>query len=121
MDREAKTSHANLVIGPRTLKGVTVTKNKIITKTLAEVNQGGSEPDPNGELDYEDLVIAALRERLPNDDFNTCEDFEGLKEQCCDTCHRFYPHYDTYLEGLPTGSKAWLCRVIRAALLRSSR
>jgi len=103
-----------------------VKKNEIIGKTLAEMNQacegvGGSEREPSEELDDEELVIVTLRERLPDRDFNTCEDFEGLKTQCCDTCHRFYPHYDMYLENLPTGGKAWLCCAVRAALLRSSR
>jgi hypothetical protein len=103
-----------------------VTKNEIITKTLAEINRalegvGGLERHPNEELDYEDLVIATLRERLPDDDVNNCEDFEGLRAQCCDTCHRFYPHYDMYLENLPTGGRAWLCCAVRAAFLRSSR
>jgi hypothetical protein len=103
-----------------------MTKNEIITMTLAAMKLDcgdirASELTPNGELDYEDLVIATLREQLPDDDVNTCEDFEGLKAQCCETCHRFYPHYDMYLENLPTGGKAWLCCVVRAALLRSSR
>jgi len=101
-----------------------VTKNQIITKTLAEMKQGcgdtvRSEPDPNEELDYEELVISTLREQLPDDDVNTCEDFERLKTRCCDTCHRFYPHYDMYLDDLPTGGKAWLCCAVRAALLSS--
>jgi hypothetical protein len=100
-----------------------VTKNEIITKTLKEMNQGradsgGSKLDPNEELDREELVIVTLREQLPNE-VSTCEDFEGLKAQCCDTCHRFYPHYDMYLENLPTGGKAWLCCTARAAFLKS--
>jgi hypothetical protein len=103
-----------------------MTKNEIITKTLLEMHQdcgdiGGSERDPNEELDYEELVIVTLREQLPDDDVNTCEDFAGLKTHCCETCHRSYPHYDMYLENLPTGGKAWLCCVVRAALLQSSR
>jgi hypothetical protein len=102
-----------------------VTKNEIITKTLAEMSQhfcddGGAECGHDEEPDYEELVIATLREQLPDDDVNTCEDFEGLKAQCCETCHRFYPHYDMYLESLPTGAKAWLCCAARAALLQSS-
>ena len=108
------------------MEDFTVTKNEIITKTLAEMNQdrwdiGGSESDPDEELDYEELVIVTLREQLPDHDVNTCEDFEGLKAQCCETCHRSYPHYDMYLENLPTGGKAWLCCAVRAALLQSSR
>src|SRR5260370_1879480 len=103
-----------------------MTKNEIITKTLAAMNQdggdiGGTERDSNEEPDYEELVIATLREQLPDDDVKTCEDFEGLKMQCCATCHRFYPHYDMCLENLPTGGKAWLCCAVRAASLQSSR
>jgi hypothetical protein len=103
-----------------------LTKNEIIKKTLAEMNQdcrdfGGSKREPNEELDREELVIVTLREQLPDDDVNTCEDFEGLKAPCCDTCHRFYPHYDMYLENLPTGGKAWLCCTVRAVFLKSHR
>jgi len=104
--------------------GGIVTKNEIIATTLAAMHQycqgiGDSERDLNDELDYEELVIFTLREQLPDADVNTCEDFEGLKVQCCDTCHRFYPHYDMYLDDLPTGGKAWLCCAVRAALLSS--
>jgi hypothetical protein len=99
-----------------------VTKNEIITKTLVEMSQHcwGAEYDPDEEPDYEELVIAMLREQLPDDDVDTCEDFEGLKTQCCETCHKSYPHYDMYLENLPTGGKAWLCCAVRAAFLHSS-
>jgi hypothetical protein len=102
-----------------------VTKNEIITKTLAEMNQasagvGSFERDPNEELDREELVIVTLREQIPDDDVRTCEDFQGLKARCCETCHRFYPHYDMYLVNLPTGSKAWLCCAVRAALIQSA-
>jgi hypothetical protein len=125
MNHEAKASQVIFATTPTTSKGeFAVTKNEIITKTLAEINRdregvGSFERDPNEELDYEDLVIVMLREQLPDDDVNTCEDFEGLEPQCCDTCHRFYPHYDMYLEDLPTGGKAWLCCAVRAALLSS--
>jgi hypothetical protein len=99
-----------------------VTKNEIITKTLAEMNQdrdfGGSKLDPGEELDHEELVIVTLREKLPDDDVRTCEDFNGLNAQCCDICH-LYPHYDMCLENLPTGGKAWLCCAVRAASLKS--
>jgi hypothetical protein len=103
-----------------------MTKNEIIAKTLTEMSQhcwgdGGAEYDPDEEPDYEELVIAMLRDQLPDDDVNTCEDFEGLKAQCCETCHRFYPHYDMCLENLPEGGKAWLCCAVRGALLQSSR
>jgi hypothetical protein len=101
-------------------------KNEIITKALAEMNQdcgdlGGSKPDSDEELDREELVIVTLREQLPDDDINTCEDFEELKAQCCETCHRFYPHYDMYLENLPAGGKAWVCCTVRAALSKFPR
>jgi hypothetical protein len=101
-----------------------VTKNELITKTMAEMSQdrgeiGGFERDRDEELDDEELVIVTLRDRLPDDDVHTCDDFEGLEPQCCDTCHKFYPHYDMYLEDLPTGGKAWLCCAVRAALLSS--
>jgi hypothetical protein len=102
-----------------------VTKDEIIAKTVAEMNRDcrdsdDSKRDPREVLDREELVIVTLREQLPDNDVSTCEDFEGLKARCCDTCHRFYPHYDMYLEGLPTGGKAWLCCTVRAALLKSS-
>jgi hypothetical protein len=100
-----------------------VTKDDIITKTLAEMNKDcgdvrGSEFGGQEGPNYEELVIATLKEQLPdNDDVDTCENFEGLKTQCCDICHRFYPHYDMYLVDLPIGGKAWLCCAIRAAFL----
>jgi hypothetical protein len=123
MDHQGETSNFRDCID--NIEGdFTVTKNEIITKTLAEMNRdcegvGGSERDPDEELDDAELVIVTLRERLPDDDVHTCEDFEGLKPQCCETCHRFYPHYDMYLENLPTRGKAWLCCAVRAALLSS--
>ena len=50
-----------------------MTKNEVITKTLAEMNQGraddcGSKLDPNEELDREEVVIVTLREELPDDE-----------------------------------------------------
>lgn len=84
-------------------------------------DDGAAECCNHEDSDYEELVIATLREQLPDDDVTTCENFEGLGAQCCETCHEFYPHYDMYLQSLPTGSKAWLCCAVRAALLQSPK
>jgi hypothetical protein len=103
-----------------------VTKNEIIAKTLMEMrrNQVNNQNDgfnPNEEIDYDELVIPVLRERLPDQDIKTCEDFNNLKATCCDTCHTFYAHADMHLENLPTGGMAWICCSVRTALLELSK
>lgn len=99
-----------------------MTRNEIITKTLTEMNKNcgdvrGSEFCAQEELDYEEFVTVTLKEQLPDDDIDTCENFEDLKTQCCDICHGFYPHYHMNLVNLPTGGKAWLCCAVREAFL----
>lgn len=99
-----------------------MTKNDIITQTLAEMYR---EHEPNARTqsardesaEYEDIVIATLRDQLPDDDLRTCGDFLALRAKCCNVCHQFYPHYDMYLETLPNGAKAWVCCSVRSALL----
>jgi hypothetical protein len=62
-------------------------------------------------------VIAELNEQLPEGEIKTCEDFKHLNVECCETCHRYYPHYDVKLVSLPDGSTAWICCTVRSAVL----
>src|ERR1700722_12884247 len=53
-----------------------------------------SEREPTSdERDYEIIVVAELRRRLPEGEgIKSCEGFKHLGAQCCDPCHNFYPH-----------------------------
>ena len=36
---------------------------------------------------------------------------------CCDTCHKFYPHYEmSVIDPLPDGGKAWVCDTVKWAI-----
>jgi len=87
-----------------------VTKNEIVEKTLTEI---GPRLEAHEELDS---VSAELRERLPDTDIKTCEDFRHLNVTCCDTCHTFHPHYEMSLIDLPDGTKAWVCDPVKWAI-----
>lgn len=89
-----------------------MTKSDIIEKTLKEIGPRLEEH----EEPYREIVIAELRERLPDTDIKTCEDFRHLNVACCDTCHTFYPHYEMSLIDLPDGAKAWVCDPVRWAI-----
>jgi hypothetical protein len=91
-------------------RGAEVTKNDIIEKTLREIVPRIEESE---ELCS---VIADLRERLPDTDIKTCEEFRHLNVTCCDTCHTFYPHYEMSLIDLPDGAKAWVCDPVKWAI-----
>ena len=57
-------------------RGKEVTKNEIIDKTLKEIGPrlAGREGPHIEELDYEEIVIAELQEKLPDPDIKTCDD-----------------------------------------------
>jgi hypothetical protein len=86
-----------------------MTKDEIIQTTLRAIRQeralltGGETGDDDWD---DDIVIAMLTERLPEQDFKTCADFGELGVECC----------HTYIEDLPSESKAWLCCFVRSAL-----
>jgi hypothetical protein len=87
-----------------------VTKAEIIAQTLGSMNL-------NDEPEYQELVIAELDRKLPNGvEIKTCEDFCHLNVKCCDTCHKFYPHYEMRVIDLPDGSPAWVCDTVRWAI-----
>ena len=69
-------------------------KSEIISNTLShEMKRVSSEREPTSdERDYERIVVAELRCRLPEGEgIKSCEGFKYLGVQCCDTCHNFYP------------------------------
>lgn len=87
-----------------------MTKEQIIEKTLCDMSCAGDCDAQDDEL------IAFLRERVPDGDSKTCEDFKHLGVECCDTCHRFVPETDMYSVDLPDGGKAWICCAVRSVL-----
>jgi hypothetical protein len=96
-----------------------MTKAEIISKTLREIRPMPPENEPpySDEPDYEEIVIAGLRGRLPEGvDIKTCEDFKHLGVECCETCHKFYPHYEMKLIELPDGAPAWVCDAVEWAI-----
>ena len=97
-------------------------KNEIIEKTLKEIAPPLAQDEaPYGnDLDWEEIVIAALQNRLPETNIKTCEDFSHLQVECCETCHNFYPHYDMRLIDLTNGSKAWVCDPVQDAIYSES-
>jgi inorganic pyrophosphatase len=87
-----------------------MTKAEIVAQTLTSMNL-------NDEPDYQTIVIAEPRRKLPEGaEIKTCEDFPHLKVNCCDTCHNFYPHYEMQVIQLPDGSPAWICDTVRWAI-----
>ena len=99
-----------------------MTKQEIITLTLQQIEYRQNPPpeeiaDCVGIEGYDDFVIAELNEQLPEGEIKTCEDFKHLNVECCETCHRYYPHFDVKLVTLPDGSTAWICCRLRTALL----
>jgi hypothetical protein len=95
-----------------------VTKNEIVEKTLTEIGPRleAHEVPYSEEPDWEEIFVAELRERLPETDIKTCEDFRHLDVPCCDTCHTFYPHYEMSLIDLRDGAKAWVCDPVKWAI-----
>jgi len=74
-------------------------------------------PPFGDEPDYEEHVLETLHEKLPEGvDIKTCDDFKQLGVECCETCHRDYPHYEMSLIDLPDGGKAWVCDHVKWAL-----
>jgi hypothetical protein len=95
--------------------GSIVTKNEIIQMTLQAMGLDGG-PLTTEEEEHRAIVEATLTERLPDTNFKTCEDFDLLPATCCEICHTLYPHYEMYVEDLPSGEKAWICCRVRSAL-----
>lgn len=97
-------------------------RDKIIAKTLEDMRRYES---PHGEevhqrseeRDEYDLsvTIPELMKRLPDGEVLTCADFD-FPEECCESCHYAYAHYDMELVDLPDGRKAWICCAVRRAL-----
>jgi hypothetical protein len=92
-----------------------VTKNEIIQMTL-QAKGLDSGPLTTDEEKYRAIVEATLRERLPDTNFKICGEFDRLAATCCETCHTLYPHYEMYVEDLPSGERAWICCGLRSAL-----
>jgi hypothetical protein len=96
-----------------------MTKNEIIEKTLMAVreHQGVDRLDPK----YEEDIATTFKERLPDGDVKTCEDFKHLRVECCETCHTFLPETEMYLVELPEGGKAWICCAVRSELFPETK
>jgi hypothetical protein len=92
-----------------------VTKDEIIQVTVQAMGFEHSLLTLEEE-EYRAIAKATLEERLPQADFRTCEDFRHLATGCCEICHTLCPHYEMYLEELPSGGKAWICCRVRSAL-----
>jgi hypothetical protein len=87
-------------------------KSEIISNRLShEMKRVSSEREPTSdERDYERIVIAELRRRLPEGEgIKSCEGFKHLFVQCCDTCHNFYRHDEMSVIDLPDGGKGRVC------------
>ena len=102
-----------------------MTKDEIIAASLLAMRRvqgllAAREAGDGNTDEYEDVVIAALAERLPEGDIKTCDDLRHLGIECCNICHTSYPHYDMYLERVPDGRRCWVCCSVRSALLEIS-
>jgi hypothetical protein len=99
-----------------------MTRNEIIDKTLKDLgfpqnleHDGRFDDDP----DEEELIVAELQRVLPEGDLKTCADFKKLSVECCENCHRFYPHYDMILIETTDGH-AWVCCAVAEAVRRAA-
>jgi len=70
---------------------------------------------------YSTVIKAELEERLTEEDYLTCEDFDHFDITCCDTCHTFYPQYEMWFVVLNDGRFAWVCDAIKAILMRETK
>lgn len=96
-----------------------MTRNEIIAKTLKEIGPPLEEHEApySEEHDWEESIAAELDRRLPDGvDIKTCEDFNHLGVECCESCHGIYAHYEMNLVDLPNGGKAWVCDHVRRAI-----
>ena len=77
-----------------------------------------SEREPTSdERDYERIVVAELRRRLPEGEgIKSCEGFKHLGVQCRDTCHNFYRHDEMSVIDLPDGGKGRVCDPVKWAI-----
>jgi hypothetical protein len=57
-----------------------------------------------------------LERRLPQAEILTCADFVDLKGECCETCHRMYPHYEMHVIEFLDGKFGWICCRVRSVL-----
>lgn len=97
-----------------------MTKQELIKMTLKAMRNARHSiaPEEYGSQDTEgddSGALSILTERLPEGDIKTCQD-TSTGVECCDTCHTFIPHYEMYLETLPTGELAWICCSVRSAV-----
>ena len=99
-----------------------MTKNEIIAKTLKQIDNRlfQYEVPYSQDSDWEEIIIAALQNRLPETNIRTCEDVSHLKVECCEICHELYPHYEMSLIDIQDGSKAWVCEPVKGAIYSDS-
>ena len=83
-----------------------------------EMKRVSSEREPTSdERDYERIVVAELRRRLPEGEgIKSCEGFKHLGVQCRDTCHNFYRHDEMSVIDLPDGGKGRVCDPVKWAI-----
>lgn len=101
-----------------------MTKQELIKLTLTamcHVPTLNASKEAGHEDDYDPAVLAVLLERLPESEIKTCQDLSIEDVKCCETCHTFSPHYEMYLEQLPTGEITWVCCAVRSALQISGK
>ena len=94
-------------------------KSEIISYTLShELKRVSSEREPTrDERDYERIVVAELRRRLPEGEgIKSREGFKHSGLQCYDTCHDFYPHDEMNVIDLPDGGKRRACDPVKWAI-----
>ena len=91
-------------------------KTEIIAKTIADMVRGHA-PDPEYVAR---IVVSTLKERVPEGDIRTCEDFQDLHVACCPICHIFYPHFEMVVIDLPN-VKAWVCHTVWLCLFPDSK
>ena len=89
-----------------------MTKNEIIDKTLREIRPI---PLQTEEQDEATFIISVLRDRLPDGDIRTCEDFKHLGVECCKVCHDD-AHYEMSVIDVLGGAKAWVCDSVKQAI-----
>lgn len=95
-----------------------MTKAEIITKVLTDMELFTQyEPAYSDEPDDEEIIVAELRGRLPDDvEIKTCEDFKRFGVECCETCHGHYAHYEMSVIDVPGGCRAWVCCPVKRAI-----
>jgi hypothetical protein len=62
-------------------------------------------------------VNDVLSARLTESEYLTCAELD-LDVNCCETCHKHYPHYEMWDITLCDGRHAWVCDPFRDVLMR---